>query len=140
MSEEKDIADINNLEELLKIGKEYVEKERFDDGKKFIEKALSFEPNNINALNAMGFAHGRSGNYQEAIEWYKKALEIEPKFQKALGNLGHVYEMMEEFKLAIEFYEKALQVKTDNKDLKFPDEIIPVVESHLKTAREKMKK
>ncbi|MHA1213049.1 MAG: tetratricopeptide repeat protein, partial [Candidatus Heimdallarchaeota archaeon] len=80
------------------------------------------------------------GDYPEAIKYYKKALAIEPQFQKALGNIGHVYEMMEEYDLAIDFYERSLEAKPENENLRFPDNIIPIIKDHLKKARESVKK
>ena len=134
------IEEINDISELLKIGKDFIEKKEFDEGKKFIKKALKINPEDLNVLNSMGFAHGRAGEFDEAIKWYKKALAIEPNFQKALGNIGHVYEMKGDFALAIEFYEKSLEAKSDNEELMFPAEIIPVINEHLQKAREAAKK
>ena len=136
MNSEKNIDEISDLEELIKVGKELAEKKEFDNAKKFISKALSINPENLNALNAMGFANGRSGDYPEAIKYYKKALEIEPAFQKALGNLAHVLEMQGNYVEAIKYYEKALEVKPEDENLRFPDEIIKVVKDHLQKCRE----
>ena len=131
--------EINDIAELLKIGKELIEKKEFDEGKKFIKKALEKQPEDLNVLNSMGFAHGRAGEFDEAIKWYKKALAIEPNFQKALGNIGHVYEMKGDFTLAVEFYEKSLEAKSDDDSLMFPAEIIPVITEHLQKAKEAAK-
>ena len=134
------IDEIQEVDELLKIGKDHIEKKEFEEGKKLIKKALELQPKNLSVLNSMGFAHGRMGEYEKAIEWYKKALAIEPNFQKALGNIGHVYEMKGDYQLAIEFYEKSLAVKNVDEELMFPEHIIPVIQEHLKTAQELAKK
>ncbi len=136
----QNIEEIDDIEELLKIGKEYIEKKQFTEGKQFISKAFQLKPENLNVLNSMGFANGRAGDYEEAIKWYKKALDIEPNFQKALGNIAHVYEMKGDYELAVEFYEKSLKIKSKDKTLLFPEKIIPVIEEHLQKTKELMKK
>jgi tetratricopeptide (TPR) repeat protein len=135
-----DLEKINNIDELVKKGREFIIEEKFDEGIKLISKALEKKPKDLNILNTMGFAYGRSGNYEEAIKYYKKALKIEPKFQKALGNLGHVYEMLGKFADAIEYYERSLELVPDDEELRFPSEIIEVVKEHLHKAREQLEK
>ncbi|NHJ47944.1 MAG: tetratricopeptide repeat protein [Asgard group archaeon] len=137
---DKDIDKITDVDELIKLSREYIENQQFDEGIKFVTKALELKPDDLNILNSMGFAYGRSGNYEEAIKYYKKALEIEPNFQKALGNLGHVYEMQEKFEEAIEYYERSLEAKPEDEDLCFPENIVGVVKEHLHKAREQLTK
>ena len=51
----QNIEEIDDIEELLKIGKEYIEKKQFTEGKQFISKAFQLKPENLNVLNSMGF-------------------------------------------------------------------------------------
>ena len=136
MNSTKKLDEIDDPEELVKIGREFAGKEEYETAIKYIEKALSLKPDDLNALNSLGFANGRSGNFEEAIKCYKRAIEIEPQYQKALGNLAHVYQMQERFDEAIEFYEKSLNANPENEDLRFPPDIIKVVEDHLEKTKE----
>ena len=45
MNSERNINEIDDLEELIKLGKELAEKKEFGDAKKFIAKALKINPN-----------------------------------------------------------------------------------------------
>lgn len=139
MKEEiKPLEEIEEKEELAKIGRELANKEQYKEAIEYLEKALQKDPKDIQILNSLGFANGRSGKYEKAKEWYKKALEIEPKFQKALGNIGHVLEMEGNYEEAIKNYEKALSIEVEDENLKFPKNVIKVVEEHLQKAKDKL--
>ncbi len=67
--------------------------ERYSDAEKWLDKALSIEPENPQGLYHMGVVYHEQGKFDEAIEMYQNAIKIFPKKDKqdiaeAYQNLG----------------------------------------------------
>ena len=67
-----------------------------------LEKTLSAEPKNADALNYLGYSHRKLGDRENALAHYRKALALEPKHRGANEYLGELYLEMGELAKAEE--------------------------------------
>jgi Flp pilus assembly protein TadD len=57
----------------------------------FLEKVVTAEPKNADALNVLGYSQRKLGDRDAALENYLAALEIDPKHRGANEYLGELY-------------------------------------------------
>lgn len=76
--------------------------ERQDDAIEHAERALSLDPNNVDALNALGASYRDSFRWTEAETTLERALELDPEsselledYAEFLGTTGRISEMLE---------------------------------------------
>ena len=81
--------------------------------KKYFERVLELEPNNIQALLKLGNIFGKIGNYKNAILCYDKILDLE-KNLLALINKGLALHYLQNFSKAIECYNLVLKEKPNS--------------------------
>ena len=77
-------------EELAKARKK-VKNEDYEAAIPLLEKALSKDPKNADALNYLGFSHRKLGHTDQALGYYQQALAIDPKHRGANEYLGELY-------------------------------------------------
>jgi O-antigen ligase len=80
--------------------------------------ALSYHPNNINAMNNLGAALNALGRPEEAMEVYQRALLIKPDAGTIRVNLGNTYWRLGRRKEAISEYRKVLEIDPNHEDAK----------------------
>ncbi|HBG92261.1 MAG: hypothetical protein A2X54_00825 [Nitrospirae bacterium GWF2_44_13] len=73
-------------------------------------KAVSIDPNHINALFELGYAYNEKGEYGKAIEYYNRVLAIDPRAKDALNNIGLSYEYQKDYVKAESYYRKSIAV------------------------------
>ncbi len=95
---------------------------KLDDAKKYIEIALSIEPQNHYILDSMGWVHYRLGNYDIAYELITKAYAIQedPEIAAHLGEVlwkqGKENEAMSVWQGSLEkFPENSILIETKNR-------------------------
>ena len=79
-------------------------------------KALSINPNYVEAYYNMGVTLRQQGKLDEAIEAYAKALSINPNYAGACYNMGNALKDQGRLDGAIEAYAKVLAIKPDYAD------------------------
>jgi Tfp pilus assembly protein PilF len=80
-----------------------------DKAVKALKKALSFDPQFIQAHTTLGSAYLALGDPDGCIMQCSKALEIEPMFGPAYNNIGLAYLDKGEPKKAIMYFDKAVE-------------------------------
>lgn len=88
---------------------------KLDDAKKYIEIALSIDPQNHYILDSMGWVHFRLGNYEIAYEFITKAYTIQEDPEIA-AHLGEVLWKQGKQNEAISIWQSSLE--------KFPENLI----------------
>lgn len=95
---------------------------KLDDAKKYIEIALSIEPQNHYILDSMGWVHYRLGNYDIAYEFITKAYAIQedPEIAAHLGEVlwkqGKENEALSVWQGSLEkFPENSILIETKNR-------------------------
>lgn len=85
-----------------------------DNALKFYEKAISIDPNYIDAYDNLGLVFRHQGNLEKAEFYYKKSIEIYPKGYLAHQNLAIVYALQKLSDKALNEYE--IMIKIDPND------------------------
>ncbi len=102
-------------------------KNKYEEGKKFLDEALKTEPDSPEVLSVYGRALTVHSDYEEAIKYLNKAISIKPDCMDALNNMGMALYKREKtkntltnpdiFDKAVEYYTKALNVDADNVEI-----------------------
>ncbi len=102
---------------MTQISKDWMEKGHvlFDKGKfneaiERYKRALSNEPENVDALINIGLSYRHLEEYDKAIDFYYKVLEIEPENKTSVNNIGYALECKGNIDEAVEMYKKSLEI------------------------------
>ena len=85
------------------------------NGRKFIEKALHYDPDFPTALHHLGSIELAEGNVEESIRIFERAIEIDPRYVPAHGNLAGIYTDRGDFNNARRYLIKLLEIEPNNK-------------------------
>jgi tetratricopeptide (TPR) repeat protein len=83
-----------------------------DEAIKYLEKALTLQPNFDLALDGMGLAHTMKGNFKEAIKYFNQCLIANPTLTDAHNHLGSVYQELDMLSEAEEQFQAAVADET----------------------------
>ena len=83
---------------------------------KILEKALSFNNNDVNINFNLGLAYLVLKDYQQAIIFLKKVILIKPNFSEAIFNLGNANFFLRRFTSASSFYQKVISLDDSHVD------------------------
>ncbi len=99
-----------NLDKVFnRLGILYAELNNFNKAIDFFNKALIFNPNDINALINLGIVYGKQKQFSLAIFILTKAYELNNKNYAVCYNLAYAYQESGLIDKAIEFYTKAIE-------------------------------
>lgn len=73
-------------------------------------KAVSIDPNHINALFELGYVYNEKGKYGKAIEYYNKIVVLNPGAKDAPNNIGLAYSWLNDLQNAEKWYKKSLEI------------------------------
>jgi tetratricopeptide (TPR) repeat protein len=74
------------------------------------EKALEYEPSNVDLHTCLGLAYYQKGHLQKAIEELRRAAQLSPLQAAAHNNLALAYAKSGNLKQAVMHFERALQL------------------------------
>ena len=101
----------DNLKGVLKQGaKENGMNGNIQKALEYLQKVLTYTPNDADALSMMGTAYGTSGNHKLAIEYFEKAISIRPNVAMTYVNLGLAQQSYGLEDDAIINFNKAIQI------------------------------
>jgi Tfp pilus assembly protein PilF len=91
---------------------------RTDDAIAVMNRVLTREPNNIQALNFIGYTYAEQGiKLDEAERLIKKALEIKPDAGFIMDSMGWVYYQRGKYKDALEWLRKAIALEGEDPEI-----------------------
>lgn len=93
-----------NLEALYGVGVILQKKQKFQEAKNYLEKALQIDDNNCYIWNNYGIVCANLKEYEDAIEAFKKSYKLNPTFKAPRQNLAEVYIHTGQFERGIEIY------------------------------------
>ena len=105
----KKISEINNIEELFKLGESYYEVHNYPKAIAAYKKAVEIDPTFFVALGNLGATYFDIGEHTKAIECWEQVIKINPIDHKSLNNIGYAYEMLNELDKALEYYKASLK-------------------------------
>lgn len=109
----------DRVEPLQPLSIAFVESGDTTNGEKFMEKALSTNPQNDTLLVTVGDFYYRIGKTDKAIPNYEQALKINPNNVMAHISLGELYSKEQNWDKAIEHFDAAMKLAPEN-------EVIPM--------------
>ncbi len=86
---------------------DYLSASLYKDAVRMYEKAVFFDPGDIEALNWLAFSYQNLGDLQRTVEIYNKALAIDPDDIVACFDLGMIYQKEKDHKTAREYFLRA---------------------------------
>ena len=97
----------------------HLTRNEFQPAEAMLQRALSLEPGNVDALHLMGQMRWVQKRYAEAEEFCRKALAIQPARAEAHVHLGQVLQMTGRLDEAVAEFREALRLKLDLADAHF---------------------
>lgn len=102
------LAQVPDLGELLKQGKQQVEQGQVPEAIATYQQASRLAPENVAVLISLGYLYARQGNYLAAIQTYQKARQLDPQNPDIPARLGFCYAALGEDNAAISAYVGAI--------------------------------
>lgn len=84
--------------------------ELVDEAIKYLNQALSLDPDHYQSYNLLGLAHFKKGNFFQAASAYEKCIELRPDQPEVHNSLGFVYQELDFLDKAEEEYKKAYSI------------------------------
>ncbi|TDI79276.1 MAG: tetratricopeptide repeat protein [Caldithrix sp.] len=103
-----------NLEAIYGLGIIYQYEEKYEEAKKYFERALNFYGENGAILNSFGVVAANLGDHESARDSFEKAVKIDPSFLDAQKNLAEIYITTKEYEKGIEAYQEILKHHHDD--------------------------
>ncbi|NNM55207.1 MAG: tetratricopeptide repeat protein [Spirochaetales bacterium] len=92
---------------------------RGKEGIAWLNRAVTLDPENANAMNSLGYILAEEGVFLErALQLCRKALALKPENPTYLDSLGWIYHRMGQDKVAKFYLEKAVRAQPDNPDFR----------------------
>jgi tetratricopeptide (TPR) repeat protein len=88
--------------------------ERYSESIKAFNKALNFNPKNIDAFHSLGRVYENMGDYKTAIKYYSEALSIDTVFALAYRSRGFARYKIQDLNHALEDYLISLNIDSNN--------------------------
>lgn len=95
-------------DDLKIVGLDYVLLDDYPDAIKWLEKAVEFDPKNMDAWYYLGRAYYTKGRLPEAQTAFQRLLHLDPRDVRAENNLGLLLETAGQPAAAIEAYRRAI--------------------------------
>ena len=96
-----------------KQGDEHLKRDRLDDAAGCYRRAVSINPDYVDACVGLGFVLSEQKQYREAEQYLRHALSIEPGNADAHYTLGTISKNQNDQVASIEHFTRALEVKPD---------------------------
>lgn len=91
-----------------------LQKKEFEKAKEALERELSINPDNYEALSALGDYHLNGGQYEKAIEYYERAIQIRKEKYHAYIGLARAYRKLEKQDKAKEYLDQVFLTNPDH--------------------------
>jgi tetratricopeptide (TPR) repeat protein len=105
------ITQNETVEELLKLGNNAYNNEKYGVAIAYYNRILSKYPKEVRALINKGDALRKLGLFEESLEWYDKAIVLEPDKAEIWDKKGLALHNLLAYEDAIKCYTKALELK-----------------------------
>lgn len=89
---------------------------RTGNAQQMLERALQYDPGNVDAVNSLAVVHLDRDEFDRAISYAMRALQMRPDSADVHNTLGEVYMQMEEFNKAFSHFRVAISLGPSNAD------------------------
>ena len=98
-------------------GRMLAEQEDLDGALKELDKAISLDPRNIDAIITLAEIHTNTGDYKKALKFCQEALMYEHDNIQAWITMGNIYDEMGELDEALKQLGYSMQYTKENADI-----------------------
>ncbi|MBV9500219.1 MAG: tetratricopeptide repeat protein [Acidobacteriaceae bacterium] len=95
------------------VGLDYVLLNDYQHAIRWLERSITEQPNDAEAVYYLGRAYYVQNSFDKAISCFERALQLDPKYLKAEDNLGLAHEGKNRLDLAEADYRKAIAIGTE---------------------------
>jgi len=88
--------------------------ELVDEAIKYLNQAISLDPNHYQSYSLLGLAHFKKRNLFQAASAYEKCLELQPDMSEVRNSLGFIYQELDVLDKAEEEYKKAYSIDSNH--------------------------
>ena len=113
----KENSDNDQLNFLL--GNAYLLNKEYKKSKKYLEKAIFFNPQNKLAFNSLGVLEIKNNNLYRSIEFFEKSVEIDPTYIEGIKNLANTYKQLNKINESLNAYMLILKSNANDHDANF---------------------
>jgi tetratricopeptide (TPR) repeat protein len=97
----------------VELGRALIHAKRFDEARRYLDRALELAPDNVGALCRRGLLSTEAGKWADAQARYEKALKIQPGLADAHFGLGQALTGSGQLKLAEKQFAEAVRLKPE---------------------------
>ena len=95
---------------LYVVGNWLVLQESYDQGRKFMERALALDPKYPPALNDLGYAYALTRDYKDAVPAMQRYVEALPEQPNPQDSYAEILRLSGDFQGALQHYREALKI------------------------------
>jgi protein O-GlcNAc transferase len=106
-------SDINNADDVFKLGIAYAKANRFMEASAVFCCLQLYKNDDVRIPYNLGLIYSLQGKHQLALAAYDLALKIQPNDVEVLINKGSTCNDIKDYVLALEILEKAIQIRSD---------------------------
>ncbi len=118
----------------------YYEIDQFQPARKYFEKTLMLDENNVKSNLKMGNIYFLYGKYSKARQYYQKVLQTNPKNIDALLCMAKLHIYLEKEDEALDYFKKILDADKENTDVIYNIAVILANRKQYEEAEEMLKK
>lgn len=98
----------------LNKGLQLFDNQDFESSIQFFTKAISEQPDNIEALNSRALAYAKLNQFPQAFSDFQKAINLAPNNAKLFSDRALVYHFMDNKEKSLADFDKAIELEPDN--------------------------
>ncbi|MBN2441735.1 MAG: radical SAM protein [Spirochaetales bacterium] len=130
--EEEEIKKLTTPQELMQLGKKYLDTQSLQCAEICFSHALGMEPENTYIIDTLGYIHFFLDNYETSFEYNEKALKLNPKNAYAWHGLGLCHSRLGRYKEGVVCMTKAIQL-SKQADSDYYLDLAIILDEHGKT-------
>ena len=103
-------VDKNSPEGNYQTGMKFLDQNNHSSALDYFQKAVEFDPDNINYLTELAITHYRLKNYRESIKIYEKIINLDGNNASLYNNTGNIYWIIKDLERAEYYFKKAIEL------------------------------
>ncbi len=117
-----------SLRALTGLGEVFIQKEEFEEARKYFTQALDISPEDEVAAYNVGEVFFSHQQIDEAIKYFELAIQIKKEWSKPYMKLGYVYLNKGDFEKSLEYFRKFLEMDPESPEAPQVKNIITTIE------------
>ena len=129
-----------NYDTLVRRGERYAKSGNSSKALQACQKALTLQPNGVEALTGLAYAHLDRGSTGAAIRSFRRALRVSGAYGEALIGLAETYQRVRRYKQALKYYQRYLKHHPSGRQSILAKQNVKLLEDKLKKTEPPMER